>query len=813
MQENSKPKTKTPQEELSLVVEAEKETEQLIVGETWYLLDYKWWIKWQKYVKYHTDETDDNPQPDAIDNSSLLTEDLQELKPELVENQDYTLVSEKVWEVLVSIYSGGPAIPRKVIEISLSKTTKVEVYPMRLSFILNSETKIFEFSCISKISDVADQVSKEFKLPKENYILCIITADYFKILKPEKTIETSKLTQGDKIYIFLKDKFDSLNQNKQNLKINIQDGGLVGLSNLGNTCFMNSGLQCLFHSMPLVHYFLTDEYKNHINKTNPIGMKGKLAKQFGALAKAIWSSSPFGSLSPRNLKFVIGQFASQFMGYGQQDSQELIGFLLDGLHEDLNKIIKKPLPQEVKTENKSDEELSRDFWSAHVARNDSVIVDIFQGQVKSRLHCPKCSKISITFDPVMYYSLPLPQINELRIPVTVVPLENPPTTYLIHAESPAHVNNVLEGISKCTKIPTDNLVLSEIFQKKIYKNFSPSEKFNPSPRDVFFSYEVSPVNQETENKRKRSLVSVLQYQFVQSKNQQKMSLSRIGNPLIIDFGGPEITLEKLREKIAQRFTHITSKLPDWETIKQNAKENKFENIYSNWEFKNDPKNHFFCVFQIGYTSDLEKKFAGNETIPFPQRSTIGIVWDPMLTSQELINDEILLQTIKHESFVQYTKKKKADATLFECVEQYITEEQLSSTDKWYCPHCKEFVQAYKKMDFWKMPNILIIQLKRFSYTRYYRSKIDKFIEFPEILDLSPYISVQQETPPVYRLIAVSNHYGGYGGGHYTAYCFHEPSKKWYSFNDSSVSKISSFEETLSSAAYVLFYQKISPKQK
>ena len=63
------------------------------------------------------------------------------------------------------------------------------------------------------------------------------------------------------------------------------------------------------------------------------------------------------------------------------------------------------------------QDLSEEAWALYKKRNDSIIVDTFHGQIKSTLVCPKCQKISVTFDPICYLSLPLPVKKERHIEV------------------------------------------------------------------------------------------------------------------------------------------------------------------------------------------------------------------------------------------------------------------------------------------------------------------------------------------------------------------------------------------------------------
>ncbi|KAM9332190.1 ubiquitin carboxyl-terminal hydrolase 2-like [Pholidichthys leucotaenia] len=184
--------------------------------------------------------------------------------------------------------------------------------------------------------------------------------------------------------------------------------GLVGLRNLGNTCFMNSILQCLSNTSELRDYCLRNIHRTDLNncRTNVA-----LMEEFAKLTQSLWTSVNNDAISPSDFRSQVQRCAPKFGGCNQQDAQEFLRCLLDGLHNEVNRVTIHPKVSAEDFDHLLDDEKGRQMWNMYLAREDSKIVDLFVGQLKSSLTCTVCGFRSTMFDPFWDLSIPIAQKN------------------------------------------------------------------------------------------------------------------------------------------------------------------------------------------------------------------------------------------------------------------------------------------------------------------------------------------------------------------------------------------------------------------
>lgn len=844
----------------------------LRAGESWFLVEKHWYKQWEVYVK--GGDQDASTFPGCINNAGLFEDQISwHLRERLLEGDDYVLLPAPAWNYMVSWYGlmdGQPPIERKVIE--LPGIRKVEVYPLELLLVQHSDMETaltIQFSYTDSVELVLQTAREQFLVePQEDTRLWTKNSEgsLDRLCNTQITLLDACLETGQLVIMETRNKDGTWPSAQLCGMNNIPDEdedfqgqpGICGLTNLGNTCFMNSALQCLSNVPQLTEYFLNNRYLEELNFRNPLGMKGELAEAYADLVKQTWSGY-HRSIVPNVFKNKVGHFASQFLGYQQHDSQELLSFLLDGLHEDLNRVKKKEYVELCNGAGRPDLEVAQEAWQNHKRRNDSVIVDTFHGLFKSTLVCPDCGNVSVTFDPFCYLSVPLPVCSRRVLEVFFVPMDprRKPEQHRVVVPKKGNISDLCVALSTHTSVAPDKMIVADVFSHRFYKLYQLEDPLSGIlDRDDIFVYEVTGRIEPVEGSRDDIVVPVYLRERTPSRdyNNSYYGLILFGHPLLVSVPRDRFSWEGLYNILMYRLSrYVTKPTSDEDDGDEKVDEDEDEDVEDDSSSEEEKEEMSAPTVNDG-TREAEQEQAGTssgvtERCPsLLDNSLRASQWPPRRRRKQLFTLQTVnsngtsdrttspeeMQTqpyiamdwepdmkrryydeVEAEGYVKHDcvgyMLKKSPVQLKECIKLFTTVETLEKENPWYCSSCKQHQLATKKLDLWMLPEVLIIHLKRFSFSKISREKLDTLVQFPiRDLDFSEFVikPKNESSPDLYKydLIAVSNHYGGMRDGHYTTFACNKDSGQWHYFDDNSVSPVNE-NQIESKAAYVLFYQR------
>uniref|UniRef100_A0A670YV54 ubiquitinyl hydrolase 1 n=1 Tax=Pseudonaja textilis TaxID=8673 RepID=A0A670YV54_PSETE len=784
-----------------------------------------------------------NPQrPGAIDNQPLVTQEPVKApsltleggrlkpSPQLIQGKNYEMVPEPVWRALYHWYGANLSLPRPVTSRQTPTPSPLYLVPLALNFhfclLVNLGNvpspsaplkRVLAYTgCFSRtqtIKEIHEYLSQRLRMKEEDMRLWLYNSEnYLTLLDDEDhTLEYLNIQDEQHLIIEVRNKDMSwpeemsfiANSSKIDRHKVPTEKGATGLSNLGNTCFMNSSIQCVSNTQPLTQYFISGRHLYELNRTNPIGMKGHMAKCYGDLIQELWSGTQ-KNIAPLKLRWTIAKYAPRFNGFQQQDSQELLAFLLDGLHEDLNRVHDKPYVELKDSDGRPDWEVAAEAWENHLRRNRSIVVDLFHGQLRSQVKCKTCGHISVRFDPFNFLSLPLPMDSYMHIEIIVTKLDGTtPVRYGLRLNMDEKYSDLKKHLSDLCALKPDQILLAEVHSSNI-KNFpQDSQKVRHSTTASLCAFEVpipgSPTSAsssplQTDFYRGQSTNGVIsclmngdlpRSTLIPNGMPNTVVPCRVENGVTMNghvtspsdspfigyiiavhrkmmraemyflssqknrpslFGMPLIvpctvhTRKKdLYDAVWIQVSRLASPLPPQEA--SNHAQDCDDSLGYQYPFtlRVVQKDGNSCAWCPWYRFCYGCKIDCTEERALMGNANLAVDWDPTALHLRYQTSQERIAE-EHRSVEQSQRAQAEPINLDSCLRAFTSEEELGEDEMYYCSKCRTHCLATKKLDLWRLPPILIIHLKRFQFVNGRWIKSQKIVKFPrESFDPSAFL--------------------------------------------------------------------------
>lgn len=757
------------QEKLKIISEDVSRVEHSI-GEEGFALSNKWYFLFRRAAK-----SNNNSFKLPISNSHLMQDG--HLKVNVIIPQDYIIISKNTWDKIMTWYGGGPEIPI-TYDVSYTSNKIAPVLPKLYTVIFLDEgekSNDFFIPSNATVQDLKTEACKFYGINSENTRLL----DFFNHhphdpFEDSAILELLNILPGQEIVLEVQDirgNWPSYDAKRQPQKVSRGKIGVCGLSNLGNTCFMNSAIQALSHTKEVFNYYCTSAWKKYQNQN-----KKGVSESFVQVLSAMLDGNR-NTFSPIDFRTQVGKLIdSRYVSYQQQDAIEFLMRLVTRLEEESNVSTVKEIA--FTGDGTNDEDSAHNCWNNLQEAHKTPIFDMFYGLNMEKFSCPICKKIKTKF--YMYFPvealIPKSKFEKLRI--VFIPFDRSKEIKTINAKVPldATFADFYDSVSSNLSNEHASLAFASKDENNIYQFVEPNKEMQN-----LVAFEVPDQNKQYFLMQPRSWIN----------DQNGFSSFNLGKPFLVESDGT-IPSQQLVERCSQFIYQILFSAKT--TNERDITADTFVN--NNSEL---PENECFSI------GSVFGEFSNNSTYQSILNATIEVkINGNLVRTSEKFDWSILKDKISPFANDDET------INIYDCLDFTFGNNSFVDQSTRLCDYCHETIPIHRTNAIWILPPVLIIHLSRDSKENSmncFNFKDQTNVEFPNDLDMTKYIQDSQKSQNAkYRLFAVIDHTGpSLFAGHYICYSKLMNSDKWYLFNDSSCTEVP-IQRCHTSNAYVLFYE-------
>ena len=549
----------------------------------------------------------------------------------------------------------------------------------------------------------------------------------------------------------------------------------------------------------------------------------------------------------------------------QHDAQEFLAHLLDKLHEDLNRVLRKPLVVDKDFDPAACSEAAYFArWQAGFrSRNDSKVVDLFFGAFRSETKCPTCGYFGVRYEPFSMLSLP------------VKPPEGAEVSFYAQAEFA--LSELTKHVGFFKAADTLDSVRRKVAEKKgvdaacfawfEFRNASKTRgEYLPltdeqrritdvvlGPSAFLFLVHVKSSmvpaggeSKESERQDKQNESDKVDKQVEPDKQDKSNKPEKQDEPDKQGEQGKEDEPKEPNEKDTKSEHRDETEMSEQE-VKDELSEKEETSVLVFFDAVDVSREKTAGVMRplqvrakssvrqlyaffwkclklrySGYVEDFDFYFASS---PRPLFRLRHLQHDLLLAPEQsdhivLLSNNDIIEVVMEDKLLQSKfRSKELDVekpqgtasgavAIEDCLKAFTASELLDEENAWFCNRCKSHRKAHVQLRIQTLPPILIVHLKRFRKTNTGLSKATNLVDFPlHGLDLAPY-AVDQQQPATYSLFATVNHFGHLQRGHYVAYAkLQRGNQPWVEFDDEDVKPVKHAKEFLDEKPYILFYRR------